>query len=214
MTAPASAPPDADDWPEPVEHPWAARPASFDRLPVLRNLDTPTLVARLRQAIWVVALLAAGMWVVLGANRPADPVLVDEFGTISINVMSPAGSVLPSALCAELADTQSARLQGLKGRTDLAGHVGMVFVFEEDATSPFHMQGVPIDLSIAWFAADGTFVSAADMTKCADGGFCPTYPPTGPYRYALEVESGRLGDLGIAPGAKLQLGERGCRPGA
>ena len=201
-------------WPEPEEHPLVSRPPLLDRVPVVRDLDTPTLVHRLRQVVWVLAVLAVLGWILLGANRPADPAVRDLFGTMRINVVSPAGSKLPSELCVQTAEVMPARFQGLSDRDSLDGYNGMIFVYDEDVQNQFTMRNTRIPLSIAFFDAEGRFVSAKDMAPCQSDGFCPTYQSDGPYRYALEVPQGQLGAMGIAPGSVLELGERGCKPQA
>jgi uncharacterized protein len=92
------------------------------------------------------------------------------------------------------------------GRRDLAGFDGMLFRFDADTTSAFYMRNVPVPLSIAWFDAEGRFVSATDMAPCPDQEGCPTYPPPAPYRVALEVLQGGLGRLGIGPGSTMSVG--------
>ena len=91
------------------------------------------------------------------------------------------------------------------GRRDLAGYDAMVFRFAADTTSEFYMRNVPVSLSIAWFAADGRYVSSTDMAPCPDMPGCPTYGASGPYRYALEVLQGGLGALGIGDGSVLSV---------
>ncbi|MFP5317818.1 MAG: DUF192 domain-containing protein [Acidimicrobiia bacterium] len=133
---------------------------------------------------------------------PRQP--VDGFGTVAYRV-----STTPAAArCALLADSALARARGLMNRTDLAGFDGMLFVFQSDTTGGFWMKDTPLPLSIAWFDSAGRFVSSADMEPCLNrGSDCPSYSARGPYRYALEVPQGGLGELGIGPGAVLTLGE-------
>jgi uncharacterized membrane protein (UPF0127 family) len=109
-------------------------------------------------------------------------------------------------LCALLARTAQQQAQGLMKRTDLAGHVGMLFVFTADTNETFYMRNTPMPLSIAWFDASGRFVSATDMVPCADRPGCPTYAAARAYRYALEVPKGGLGGLGIGPGSTITVG--------
>ena len=176
---------------------------------------------------WTIAVvLAAGIlsFLAKGADGPADPFLkaaatattvppttvvvrarVAGFGEVKIRLAS------GPELCALLAQTDAQRQRGLMARTDLAGHVGMLFVFSGPVppTQPFHMLNTPMPLSIAWFDANGRFVSAADMVPCLDRTDCPKYFATAAYRYALEVPRGGLGGLGIGPGAQLTVGG-GC----
>ena len=95
---------------------------------------------------------------------------------------------------------------GLMAPTDLAGRVGMVFVFPGPTTESFYMRNTPMPLSIAWFDGSGRFVSAADMVPCADVPNCPLYSAARAYRYALEVPRGGLGGLGAGPGSQLTVG--------
>lgn len=113
--------------------------------------------------------------------------------------------------CALLAESAQQQARGLMGFRDLAGYDGMIFRFASDTTGPFYMRNVPVGLSIAWFAADGRFVSSTDMAPCPDQEGCPTYAPAGPYRLALEVLRGGLGRLGVGEGSVLTVGGP-CRP--
>ena len=141
------------------------------------------------------------------ANAPAEPSTgprqpVEGFGTLAYRI-----STMPTAeRCALLAESALQRARGLMNRTDLAGFDGMLFAFPEDHTGGFWMKDTPLPLSIAWFDADGRFVSAADMEPCVGKADCPTYNAAGPYRYALEVPQGGLGALGIRPGALIAFG--------
>jgi len=80
-------------------------------------------------------------------------------------------------------------------------------VYDEDSQGSFWMRNTILPLSIAYVDADGEVVSTADMEPCPAGTTdCPTYPPGGPYRMALEVPQGQLPDLGVASGSRLALG--------
>lgn len=92
------------------------------------------------------------------------------------------------------------------GRRDLAGYDAMVFPFLTDTTAQFYMRNVPVGLSIAWFTADGRFVSSTDMAPCPDQDGCPLYGAAGAYRFAIEVLQGGLGRLGIGDGSVLNVG--------
>lgn len=98
-----------------------------------------------------------------------------------------------------VADTQSERSQGVRSRVSLAPYDAMIFENENDTTAAFTMSGVTFPLTIGFYDAQGVQVDSADMTPCAaSGGDCPTYPPSRPYRSALEVAQGSLpqGNLG------------------
>ena len=175
------------------------------------DLDPPDPRVRILQ--WVIAALLIvgfGACIAEGADNPDDPELLESrfegFGEIAIRITPAEGSGLtPTEECALLAATEEQRARGLMEVTDLEGYPGMVFRYSVDSTGGYYMRNTPMPLSIAWFAADGTFVSAADMAPCDDRSDCPTYGATGPYRYALEVPQGELAALGIGPGSKLEL---------
>ena len=91
------------------------------------------------------------------------------------------------------------------GVTDLGGADGMVFLYDQPSTGPFWMFGTPMPLSIAFFAADGSFVSATDMAPCLDRqpADCLRYAPAGPFTAAIEVPAGGLDERGITFGSQL-----------
>lgn len=208
--------------------------------PQLRRLaesaDTETGVRRLRRGVYVVLLLAFVAFLVVGASRPADPVLepvdalapatepasagafvatarpaLEGYGQIAFRVVpgGGAGGAEAAIRCALLADNAKARARGMMERRDLAGHDAMVFRFEADSSSSFYMRNVPVALSVAWFDSAGRFVSATDMAPCENQDGCPLYPAAGDYRYAVEVLQGGLPALGIGAGSRLELGA-GC----
>jgi uncharacterized membrane protein (UPF0127 family) len=183
----------------------------------------------------VLVVLGAGLWafVLRGADGPEDPELgepvadagspsaplpgdpervpLEGFDELAIAVDPGDGSLLVWCLLAAL--TQPQRARGLMEVTDLQGYSGMAFVYEEDVQNPFHMRDTPMPLSIAWIAADGSVVTIADMQPCDDVDGCPTYAPSGPYRFAIEVPQGELATLGITETATVQVGGS-CTPRA
>jgi uncharacterized protein len=137
--------------------------------------------------------------------------LLDGFEEVTVTVTAPDGTT--REWCLLLAATPEARERGLMFVTDptLGGYDGMLFQFDEDGSGGFWMKDTRLPLSIAYVAADGTIVSTADMAPCPDGTErCPGYPPSGPYRYAVEVVQGRLDDLGLEGDARLEVGGRSC----
>jgi uncharacterized membrane protein (UPF0127 family) len=162
--------------------------------------------------IWVLLALGLAACIDNGADGPEDPSLQDSsrvpgFAEVGFEVENAEGHA--ADYCALLADTEQARGQGMIGRSDFAGYDGMVFTYDAEVTNGYHMRGVPIPLAIAWFDAQGKFVSSAEMQECPEGtGACAsrTYLATGPFRYALEAPAGGLSQLGIGPGASISVG--------
>ena len=131
---------------------------------------------------------------------------VKGFDEVAVRVRLSAGAPAPRVMCDLLARTEQQRQKGLMGQRNLAGYDGMVFAFDSDTLTPFHMRSTPLPLSIAWFERHGMFIAAADMAPCADSPQCPVTSPPGPYRVAIEVPQGNLSKLGLIPGATLSIG--------
>jgi uncharacterized membrane protein (UPF0127 family) len=133
------------------------------------------------------------------------------FDTVAGRVTAADGETCDVCLWAALTLEQQER--GLMGVTDLSGADGMIFRFGSPTTIKFWMRSTPRALSIAFFAADGTFVSAADMEPCLTGpdADCARYAADAPYTDALEVAKGSLPDLLIGPGSRLDLTGEPCR---
>ena len=136
----------------------------------------------------------------------SEEVTPTGFDEIPMTVTNVDGSVCE--LCVWLADESEERGQGLMGVTDLGGHDGMVFVYDEPISSDFWMRNTPRALDIAWFDDSGVFVSAATMEPCLTGpdDACARYNPGATFQMALEVFVGDLAELGIGPGSVTVLG--------
>ena len=106
-------------------------------------------------------------------------------------------------LIAEVARRPDQRARGLMQRTSLAPDAGMVFLFPERSAGGFYMLGTLIPLSIAYVDGDRV-VSTAEMTPCP-GQSCPTYPPAGPYTFAVEASAGFFPDHGVSAGSRVTI---------
>lgn len=190
--------------------------------------NRPSVTAA-RWAVPVVVGLLVLAFVVQGSNRPVDPYLgvapattatsagagatgrvpLEGFGETAFRVDSSDAAFGPRSVarrCALLAETIAQRSTGLMNQSDLSGYDGMLFRSEADEGYGFTMKNTLMPLSIAFFEASGRFLGSADMVPCGEAPSCPSYPPPGPYRMALEVPQGRLASLGIGPGARIVVG--------
>jgi len=176
----------------------------------------------LRAALAGLAVVAALLLVGCSSDTPdvsapgpttspsAQPTSPRGFGSVTLVVTLPDGS--RRDYCVWLAETPAQRQKGLMGVTDaeLGGRSAMVFRFPDDTTSSFWMKDTLLPLSVAWYAADGTLVSTADMDPCPAGTLdCPVFEPGGQYRDAIEVAQGGLDRLGLVEGSTISLGA-GC----
>ena len=130
---------------------------------------------------------------------PSDP--FSRFGAAEITVEAADGSSF--LRCVLVADTDELRARGLMEVYGLGGYAGMLFSFPDDSTGSFWMGNTFIPLTIAFIDNGGQVVSTADMEPCPDAVDCTFYEPTGPYRWALEVEQGGLAEFGLVEGARL-----------
>jgi uncharacterized membrane protein (UPF0127 family) len=128
----------------------------------------------------------------------------DGFRAVTLTIHTADGRTVTR--CVLVADTEALREQGLMGVTDenLSGYDGMIFVFQADSSGGFWMKNTLIPLSIAFADVAGAVVGTADMVPCPAGTKdCPTTKPGSPYRYAVEVPSGALEEVGLTSGSNL-----------
>lgn len=132
---------------------------------------------------------------------------IPGFGEVEVRIVDgPDGE--PIVLCVLVAESPEQRGRGLMEVTDpeLGGYDGMLFTYDEDRTGGFYMLDTVLPLSIAYLDGDGATVDALDMEPCPPATeTCPTYPPSAPYRSALEVPQGGLEPLGLVPGSPARL---------
>ena len=175
------------------DEPVAGKPVAVD-VTVTRSEPVPST-----------APVAAGGLVVGWAPEARGRQVLRGFGQVRATITAANGKVCQVCLLAASDGPQ--RQRGLMEVTDptLGGHDGMVFVYDEAIEGAFWMRNTPMPLSIAYFDADGTYVSRADMAPCGDRSDCPSYPATRSFRYAFEVPAGRLDQFDVGPGAVLEI---------
>ena len=166
------------------------------------------VVAGVAVLAWALAS-AAGL---VGGGGDDDPTMADapalttapaqggRTATVAYR-LEPAGG-RPVTVRLEVAADPSARNRGLMGRRQIPEGTGMVFLYPADVSESFWMKNTLVPLSIAFVAADGRVVSVAAMTPCTADP-CPSYPPAGPYRYAVELPAGAFEAAGVAAGDKV-----------
>jgi uncharacterized protein len=166
------------------------------------------VVAGVAVLAWALAS-AAGL---VGGGGDDDPTMADapalttapaqggRTATVAYR-LEPAGG-RPVTVRLEVAADPAARARGLMGRTEVPEGTGMVFLYPRDVAEAYWMKNTLVPLSIAFIAADGRVVSVAAMTPCTADP-CPSYPPAGPYRYAVELPAGAFEAAGVAAGDKV-----------
>ncbi len=114
--------------------------------------------------------------------------------------------------CVWVAETVDQRRKGLMNVTSLGAADGMLFVHDEPTSGSFWMKDTLLDLSIAYFDAEGVFLDATDMTPCtaSNSADCRLYPTPSEYQFALEVVQGDLVDFGIRESSVVSLTDENC----
>lgn len=110
----------------------------------------------------------------------------------------------------EVAENATDHARGLGGHAPLGTTDGMIFVFQTPGFYAFWMKGMTFNLDILWIdgAADALRVVqvASDVpafpTETPDGRL-PTYSPSRPASYVLEVNAGFAVEHGITVGSPV-----------
>jgi len=143
-----------------------------------------------------------------------DPAMADAPATTAPATTAPAGRSAtvayrlepaggrPATVRLEVAADPAARARGLMDRTEVPEGTGMVFLYPRDVAEAYWMKDTLVPLSIAFVAADGRVVSVAEMAPCTADP-CPSYPPAGRYRYAVELPAGAFEAAGVGEGDKV-----------
>jgi uncharacterized membrane protein (UPF0127 family) len=167
------------------------------------------VVAGVAVLAWALAS-AAGL---VGGDAD-DPAMADAPPTTAPATTAPAGRSAtvayrlepaggrPATVRLEVAADPAARARGLMDRTEVPEGTGMVFLYPRDVAEAYWMKDTLVPLSIAFVAADGRVVSVAEMAPCTADP-CPSYPPAGRYRYAVELPAGAFEAAGVGEGDKV-----------
>lgn len=105
----------------------------------------------------------------------------------------------------EIARTRAEQDRGLMFRTDIPADGGMLFTpYPADGGAPreasFWMKNTPSPLDIIFIRADGTIASIAENTVPFSESQVRSNEPVSA---VLEINGGKAGELGIAPGDKV-----------
>jgi hypothetical protein len=113
--------------------------------------------------------------------------------------------VLPSGaeIVVEIANDPTTRGQGLMYRESIAPDRGMLFLFPETGVYPFWMKNTLIPLDMIWIDEQKRIVHVEPNVPPCAADPCPSYPPTGPARYVLELAGGRAAAYGLKKGDPL-----------
>jgi uncharacterized membrane protein (UPF0127 family) len=154
-----------------------------------------------RSAGWSVWFAGALAVATAGGCGPDEPSRLETMSTANLEIKDQRFRVW-------IADEPAERERGLMSVTreemaplDDGTERGMLFVFRHDRITGFWMRGTVIPLDIAFIRADGTVVTLHTMTPHDER----SYRPSGPYRYALEVNANVFVQLGVQRGDHIEI---------
>lgn len=101
----------------------------------------------------------------------------------------------------EVAETPAEQARGLMFRTELAPDEGMIFPYDPPRQASFWMKNTPLPLDILYIGTDRRISNIAAMTTPYS---LEPMPSVGAASLVLEIPGGRAGELGIAPGDKVE----------
>lgn len=103
----------------------------------------------------------------------------------------------------EIVDTPAKREQGLSGRTEIADHYGMLFVFDKPDVHGFWMKDMHVSIDIIWLSDTGEILGIEHEVSP------DTYPnvfyPPQPVSRVLETRAGFARDRGWDVGTVIYL---------
>lgn len=117
----------------------------------------------------------------------------------------------------ETAIGKEEQARGLGGRESIADDGGMIFIFGRDEERNFWMLDCLVDIDIIYLDWQGFIVSTYTMKAQAPRRAAETqddyesrlradsYPSRGRCRYVIELRAGRIAELGLRKGQKIDL---------
>ncbi len=111
----------------------------------------------------------------------------------------------PKRVLLEVAATEAQRSRGLMFRTRLDPDRGMLFVFDEAGRAPFWMKNTFLSLDILFLSGEGIVVDLFERLPPCPMDPCPRYTPEFPYRYALELSGGFVGQHAVRRGDRIRF---------
>jgi uncharacterized membrane protein (UPF0127 family) len=142
------------------------------------------------------------------ANCVAATPALEQMTEETLSIVRTDGETIE--LTARIADSGWKRAAGFQHICpDAVARTIILFRFEKDTQSPFHMRNCHAPLDIAFIDSDGRVVDIQRMEPYVDSPLFvrqPTYQSRAPFRYAIEMAAGRMSEVGIEIGAKLEIG--------
>jgi uncharacterized protein len=98
----------------------------------------------------------------------------------------------------------------LSGRPSLAPGTGMLFIFERENLYNFWMKDMRFALDMVWVSADCVVADVIQNVPPPEPGQAvadlPTYSPSEPVQYVLEINAGEAESADIRHGDQVEFG--------
>lgn len=115
----------------------------------------------------------------------------------------------------EVVTTEAAIQRGLGGRESIPRNSGMLFVFPQAEKKRFWMKDCIVDIDIMFLSKLGRITAIHEMASEPPRGENETqadyerrlkgYSSIATAQFAIELQSGRIAELGLKPGQKIPL---------
>ena len=115
----------------------------------------------------------------------------------------------------EVVTTEAAIQRGFGGRESIPRNGGMLFVFPEAEKKRFWMKGCVVDIDIMFLSKLGRITAIHEMVTEPPRGENETqadyerrlkgYSSIATAQFAIELQSGRIAELGLKPGQKIPI---------
>jgi len=106
---------------------------------------------------------------------------------------------------AELAVTEEQRQRGLMFREQMKEDQGMLFIFETEDIYAFWMKNMRFSLDLLWLDSERRIVHVEENVPPCATEPCPSYEPSRPARYVLELVNGSVKKHNLRLGDRLEF---------
>lgn len=146
--------------------------------------------------IIISAIVISAITILTGCNNPAPEVF---------NQVSPKQNQVcfqDNCFEVELATTPKQWTQGLMYQKSLEQNKGMLFIFQDIGKHAFWMKNTLIPLDIIWLNANQKIVYIYKNAQPCQVSNCPTINPDTKSKYVLEINAGKVDEIGLRVGNK------------
>lgn len=105
----------------------------------------------------------------------------------------------------DVADTPELRRQGLSGRPSLAEGTGLVLLWDVPTRTSIWMPNMNFPIDVIFVKDEAVLAVYQNAQPCLPDAPCPTFGPSVPVDWVLEVPAGSAAAWGVSPGSPIRL---------